>query len=136
MTGTCRHAHTDALWGLGAWLPGLGLVLTLVADRGRPGVGPAGCLGQRGVSCVPSLHPPNPPGAQGGGYRAVLTPGQYTHHPRCPHLIRTLQRVVDEVSMPMWMPGRCSGTTPILVRGHGGPRAGAMAAPTPLGGGV
>ena len=61
----------------------------------------------------------------------MLTPGQYTHHPRCPHLIATLQRVVDEVSLPMWMPGPCSGTTPILVRGPGGPRAGAVAAPDP-----
>ena len=43
----------------------------------------------------------------------------------------TLQRVVDEVSLPMWMPGPCSGTTPILVRGPGGPQAGAMAAPAP-----
>ena len=31
----------------------------------------------------------------------------------------------------MWMLGQCSGTTPILVRGPGGPRAGVMAAPTP-----
>ena len=31
----------------------------------------------------------------------------------------------------MWMPGPCSGTTHILVRGPGGPRAGAMAAPAP-----
>ena len=31
----------------------------------------------------------------------------------------------------MWMRGRCSGTTPILMRGPGGPRAGAMAAPAP-----
>ena len=61
----------------------------------------------------------------------MLTPGHYTHHPRCPHLIRTLQRVVDEVSLPMWMLGQCSGTTPILVRGPGGLRAGAMAAPAP-----
>ena len=45
----------------------------------------------------------------------MLTPGQYTHHPKCPHLIATLQRVVDEVAMPMWMPGQCPGTTPILV---------------------
>ena len=61
----------------------------------------------------------------------MLTPGQYTHHPKCPHLIATLQRVVDEVAMPMWMPGHCSGTTPILVRGPGGPRAAAAAAPAP-----
>ena len=60
----------------------------------------------------------------------MLTLGQYTHHPRCPHLIATLQRVVDEVSLPM-MPGPCSGKTPILVRGPGGPRAGAMAATAP-----
>ena len=63
----------------------------------------------------------------------MLTPGQYTHHPRCPHLIGTLQGVVHEVSLPMLMPGHCSGTTPILVRGPGGPRAGALAAPAPQG---
>ena len=61
----------------------------------------------------------------------MLTPGQYTHHPQCPHLIATLQRVVDEVSMPMWMPGPCSGTTPLLVRGPSGPWAGAAVAPAP-----
>ena len=33
--------------------------------------------------------------------------------------------------MPMWMPGPCSGTTPILVWGPGGSRAGAVAAPAP-----
>ena len=43
------------------------------------------------------------------------TPGQYTHHPRCHHLIAKLQRVVDEVSLPTWMPGPYSGTTPSLV---------------------
>ena len=61
----------------------------------------------------------------------MLTPAQYTHHLWCPHLIATLQRVVDQVSMPMWMPGPCSGTTPIVVRGLGGSRAGAAAAPAP-----
>ena len=66
-----------------------------------------------------------------GGCPAVGTAGQYTHHPRCPHLISTLQRMVDEVSLRMWMPGQCLGTTPILLRGLGGPRAGAMAAPPP-----
>ena len=60
----------------------------------------------------------------------MLTLRQYTHHPKCPHLITTLQRVVNEVSMPMWMPGPCSGMTLILVRGLGGPRAGVMAAPS------
>ena len=60
----------------------------------------------------------------------MLTPGQYTHHPGCPHLIATLQRVVDEVSMPMWMPGPCSGTTPIPIRGPGD------SSPRPPGGGV
>ena len=62
----------------------------------------------------------------------MLTPGQYTHHPKCLHLITTPQKVVDEVAMPMWMPGPCSGTTPILVRGPGEPWAGAEAAPAPL----
>ena len=55
-----------------------------------------------------------------GGCPAVLTPGHYTHHTRCPHLIRMLQRVVDvdvacECFLAMWMPGQCSGTTPIPV---------------------
>ena len=31
----------------------------------------------------------------------------------------------------MWMPGLCSGTTPILVRGPGEPRAGPVVAPAP-----
>ena len=66
-----------------------------------------------------------------GGCPVVLIPGHYTHHVRCPHLIQTLQRVVDEVSLPMWMPGQCSGITPILVRGPSLPRAGARATPAP-----
>ena len=33
--------------------------------------------------------------------------------------------------MPMWMPGPCSRTTPILVRGPSRSRAGAPAAPAP-----
>ena len=61
----------------------------------------------------------------------MLAPGQYTHHPRCPHLIATLQQAVDEVSTPMWMPGPCSRTTPILVRGPGGSCVGAAAASAP-----
>ena len=36
----------------------------------------------------------------------MLKPGEHIHHPRCPHLIATLQRVVDEVSLPMWMTRR------------------------------
>ena len=79
--------------------------------------------------CAPQAYTLQTHQALRGGCLAVLTPGQYTNHPRCPHLIRTLQRVVDEVSLPMWMPGQCSGTTPMLVPGPGGPRAGAMASP-------
>ena len=55
-----------------------------------------------------------------GGCPAMPTPGQYTHHPWCPRLLRTLQRVVDEVFQPMGMPGRCSGNSPILVRAPAG----------------
>ena len=61
----------------------------------------------------------------------MLTPWQYTHHPKCPHLIATLQRVVDEVALPMWMRGHCSGTTPILVQGPGGPHGAAAATCAP-----
>ena len=59
----------------------------------------------------------------------MLAPRHYTPHPRFPDLICTLQRVVDEVSLLMWMPGQCWGTTTILLRGPSGPRAGARAAP-------
>ena len=59
----------------------------------------------------------------------MLTLGHYTHHVWCPHLFRTLQQVVDEVSLLMWMPGHCSGTTPMLVRGPSKPRAGVPAPP-------
>ena len=40
-----------------------------------------------------------------GGYPAVLTRWHYTQHLRYPHLICTLQLVVDEVFLPMWRPG-------------------------------
>ena len=56
----------------------------------------------------------------------MLTPGLYTQHPRCPHLIRTLQRVVDEVSVPMWMPGQPRPATSGRIglgRGSYAPRA-------------
>ena len=124
MTGIARRAHIDALWGQTAWLPEFDPVLTLVTARGRLGMGPAGSLGQRGIWRVPNLYPSNPPSAR----REIpcrAHPEQYTDHPPCPHLIVTLQRVVDEVSLPRWMPGPCMGTTPILVRGAGGPHTGA-----------
>ena len=44
---------------------------------------------------------------------------------------RTPQRVVNEVSVPMWMPGQCSGATPLVVRGPDRPRAGAMVSGAP-----
>ena len=40
-----------------------------------------------------------------GGCAAVLAPRHYSHYVRYPHLIQTMQRVVDEVSLPMWMLG-------------------------------
>ena len=62
-----------------------------------------------------------------GGCPAVLTPGQYTHHPKCPHLIATLQRVVDEVALSMWTDSAPNGqrpdddrpSPPFLPPGHG-----------------
>ena len=30
--------------------------------------------------------------------------GHYTHHWHCPHLVQTLQMVVDHVGLPMWLP--------------------------------
>ena len=128
MMGTSRHADTDTLWG--PWEHGCqGLAWSShswqVQEWVRQG---AWAKEEFRASQAYTLQAHQ---ALRGGCRAVLTPGQYTHHPRCPHLIRTLQWVVDEVSLPMWMPGQCLGTTPILVRGPGGPRVGAMAAPAP-----
>ena len=131
VTGISRHAHTDALWG--PWEHGCqGLTRSehswqtaVVREWVRQG---AWAKQEFRDSQAYSLQTHQ---ALRGGCPAVLTPGQYTHHPKCPHLIATLQRVVDEVALPMWMPGHCSGTTPILVQGPGGPRAAAAAAPAP-----
>ena len=38
---------------------------------------------------------------------------------------------VDDVSLPMWMPGQCSDTTFMLVLGMRRPRAGPPATPSP-----
>ena len=131
LTGISRHANNDTLWG--PWEHGCqGLTRSehswqaaVVREWVRQG---AWAKQEFRDSQAYSLQTHQ---ALRGGCPAVLTPGQYTHHPRCPHLIATLQRVVDEVAMPMWMPGQCSGTTPILVRGPGGPRSAAAAAPAP-----
>ena len=56
----------------------------------------------------------------------MLTSGQYTHHPLCPYLISTLQRVVDEVYLPMWMQDQCSGTPPKKCRALAGQERGAL----------
>ena len=131
MTGIPRQAYTDTL--LGPWEHGCQGVTrsahswqtAVVRESVRQG---AWAKRKFRDSQTYSLQTHQ---ALRGGCPAVLTPGQYTHHPKCPHLIAKLQRVVDEVALPMWMPGRCLGSTPILVRGPGGPRAGAAAAPAP-----
>ena len=131
MTGISRHAHTDPLWG--PWEHGCqGLTRSehswqtaVVREWVRQG---AWAKAEFRDSQAHFLRTHQ---ALRGGCPEVLTPGQYTNHPKCPHLIATLQKVVDEVAMPMWMPGPCSGTTPILIRGPPGPRAGAAAAPAP-----
>ena len=131
VTGISRHAHTDALWG--PWEHGCqGLTrsehswqVAVVREWVRQGAWAKQEFRDSQAYYLQTHQ------ALRGGCPAVLTPGQYTYHPKCPHLIATLQRVVDEVAMPMWMPGQCSGTTPILVRGPGGPRSAAAAAPAP-----
>ena len=132
MTSISRHAHTDA--ARGPWKHGCqGLArflhlwqIAVVREWVRKGVWAKEDFRESQVYTLQTHQ-----ALMGGGCPALLTPVQYTHHPQCPRLIRTLQRVVDEVSLPMWMPGLCSGTTPILVQRPSGPRAGAMAAPAP-----
>ena len=41
-----------------------------------------------------------------GSSTAILASGHDTHQPNCPHIVRTLQTVVDQVGMPLWLPGR------------------------------
>ena len=127
MTGVSRHAHTEALWG--PWEHGC-QGLTWLAHSWQTAVVRQGAWAKKEFrdSQTYALQAHQ---ALRGGCPAVLTPGQYTHHPRCPHLIATLQRVVDDMAMPMWMPGPCSRTSPILIRGPSGPRAGEAAAPAP-----
>ena len=100
VTGISRHAHTDALWG--PWEHGCqGLTRSehswqtaVVREWVRQG---AWAKQEFRDSQAYSLQTHQ---ALRGGCPAVLTPGQYTHHPKCPHLIATLQRVVDEVALP------------------------------------
>ena len=132
MTRISHHAHTEALWG--SWEHGCH-DLTRSAHSWQTGVvrewvrqgAWAKEEFRNSQSYTLKAHQ-----ALRGGCPAVLTPVQYTHHPRCPHLIATLQRVVDDMAMPMWMSGPCPGTSPILVRGPGGGSGG----PCPSGGGV
>ena len=112
MTGISRHAHTDALRG--PWEHGCqGLTRSshswqavVAREWVRQGAWVKEDFRESQTYTLQAHQ------ALRGGCPAVLTPRQYNHHPRCPHLIGTLQRVVDEVSLPMWMPSQCSGTTP------------------------
>ena len=49
------------------------------------------------------------------GCAAVMAPGQWTHDRYSPHLLRGLQLAVDQVGLPMWLPGQCKGTSPITL---------------------
>ena len=131
MVRISHHAHTEALWG--PWEHGCqGLARSspswqtaVTRDEVRHGARAKEDFGESQTYTLQAHQ------ALRGGCRAVLTPGQYTNQPSCPHLIATLQRVVDEMSMPMWMPSPCLGMTLILVRGPRGSRVGAAAAPAP-----
>ena len=131
MTKVSHHAHTEALWG--PWEHGSqGLTRSshswqaaVAREWARQGAWSKEDF-RESQACTLQAHQ-----VLRGGCPAVLTPGRYTHHPRCPHLIATLQWVVDEVSLPMWMRGHTQGRPPILVQGTGGPRARAVAAPAP-----
>ena len=131
MKGMSRHAHTDAL--LGPWEHGYqGLTRSSQswqAAVAREWVGQGAWAKEdfrESQTYTLQTHQ-----ALRGGIALPCSPRDNAPTPRCPHLIGTLQRVVDEVFVPIWMRGPCSGTTPILMRGPGGPRAGAVAAPAP-----
>ena len=87
MTGTSRHAHTDALWGHG--------------EHGRQGLARSSHSWQVAVVRewvrqgawakeefrASQAHTLRTHRVLEGGCPAAFTLGQYTHHPRCPHLI-------------------------------------------------
>ena len=49
-----------------------------------------------------------------GGCPEVMTPDSGAL-PNYPHLWSTLQSAVEYVGAPLWMPGKCTGKTPIMV---------------------
>ena len=131
MAGISRHAHNDALWGPkehdchGLTRSSHSRQAAVAREWVWHGAWAKEGFHEYQTYTLWALQ------ALKEGCPAVLTLGQCTHHPWCPYLIATLQRVVNEVSLPMWMPGPYSGTTPILVRSPRGPRAGAVVAPAP-----
>lgn len=57
-----------------------------------------------------------------GGCPAVVCPDQRGEddQPHVAHAWRSLQRVVNHVGLPLWLPGACAGTTPIVLRRRNG----------------
>ena len=54
-----------------------------------------------------------------GGCPAVPTPRQHKQTRGGPKLLRALEQVVDTADAPMWLPGDCANSTPIITRGPG-----------------
>ena len=136
MTGTSRHAHTDALWGpwehgsQGLTRSSLSWQVTVVREWVQQGAwAKKAFLASRAYTL--RTHQ-----ALRGGCPAVLTPGHYTHHARCPHLIRTCSRWWTRYPYRCGCRASAQAPPPYRCRAPAGPRAGALAAPVPPGGGV
>ena len=90
MTGTSRHAYMDALWG--PWEHGCQSLtrssqtwqVAVVWEWVRQGAWAKEAFRASQAYTLETYQ------ALRGGCPAVLAPGHYTHHPRCPHFIRTL----------------------------------------------
>ena len=50
-----------------------------------------------------------------GKCTAVLAPGHYTHRSNCPHIVCTLQVVVNYMGMPMLLLGHHVGTSSLVL---------------------
>ena len=82
------------------------------------------------------LAPP-PTTTQHGAAQCNATQHNTQHttlHHDTPHLLCSLQLVVDQVGLPMWLSGHSSGTTPILMLRPPLPQAQASPAAHPPGG--
>ena len=97
-------------WSLKGWMLGTPPLGAFMAGGRDLRMGPAERVGQMTSLMSPAHRPPlGVHHAHRGESPAVLTPSQFAYHQDCLHLLRTLQMVLDQVGMPMWLLGCYEG---------------------------